>query len=125
MMQQPDQIIKIYNETMAKDGIMSMEHVELNENKVEKMQEKEKLKKELQKFGESERVNAELRIDHMSYMERRESKIDLNKITDEVEYQKYQERMLLRKALSKYGQSEGIMSLVQRNEETADDHSKR
>ena len=29
-----ESIIRVYNERLAKDGIMGMEHVELNDNKV-------------------------------------------------------------------------------------------
>ena len=84
-----DEIAKLYNESMARDAILDLEHVELNDNKVRKKQERERLQKELAEFQEAERVNAELRIDHKSFEEREQENALEENIQDEVEMIKF------------------------------------
>lgn len=118
-----ENVAKIYNDRLARDAILELEHVELNDNKVKKKAERESLQKELDAYLEAERVNEELRIDHMSFEEReRENAVEEN-ITAEIEMIKFQERQLLKKALSKYGDAEEMIGA--NKDENADEYHKR
>lgn len=47
-----EEVAKLYNESMARDAILDLEHVELNDNQARKKQERESLQKELAEYQE-------------------------------------------------------------------------
>lgn len=68
-------------------------------------------------------MNAALRIDHKSYEERERENAHEENIQDEVELIKFQERQLLRKALSKYGDADAMIGAGMGDD--ADEYYKR
>lgn len=87
-----EEIAKIYNDRLARDAILDLEHVDLNESRVKKKQERERLQQEIERYAEAERVNAELRIDHKSFEERERKSAVEEQAEDEAEVIKVQER---------------------------------